>query len=541
MGRSDLGVWYCSGGLECTGASVGGGLFLAGKGVRVLCRKGGMCQLGFGQTHMGRSGKEFWYYSCNVGCTGMAGEEVVVLAGKIVGGTNESVSVVPSVIAASTKVLVSALPNVDNLSDSVAGGHADHESKEVSLEEWKESKSQWNHLYRCDGVGIYDWNFQADEEPTNYALMAFTSSSSSSSDNENFYAPKPDLVFHDASTASKTVPNVFHVKPHTTKPNKGMSQSNRPSAPTIKDWVSDSEDESKGKPMPTQKEPSFVQTTKHVKTPMTSVKPVEHTTQAENLRKDIPKSRGHKHSWTKKGCFVCKSLTYLIKDCDYYDKKMVQKPVWNHAMRVNRHNSARMTHPYSNNHVVPTAVLTRSKPVPLNAARPVTTVVPQTHVKHQRPIKRVVNKPHLPIIRPINHRPSPKNNNFHQKVTTVKAKQGNPQQALKDKGVIDGGCSRHMTENISYLSDFEKINGGYVAFGGNPKGGKITDTECVVLSFDIKLPDDNHVLLRVPRENNMYNVDLKNIVPSEDLTGLFAKATLDESNICHRRLGHINF
>nr|GEU81035.1 ribonuclease H-like domain-containing protein [Tanacetum cinerariifolium] len=117
---------------------------------------------------------------------------------------------------------------------------------------------------------------------------------------------------------------------------------------------------------------------------------------------------------------------------------------------------------------------------------------------------------------------------------------------LEILGVIDSGCSRHMTRNISYLFDFEEINGGYVAFGGNPKGGKITskgkiktgkldfddvyfvkelkfnlfsvcqmcykknsvlftDTECVVLSSDFKLPDETHVLLRVPRENNMYN------------------------------------
>nr|GFB95032.1 hypothetical protein [Tanacetum cinerariifolium] len=46
------------------------------------------------------------------------------------------------------------------------------------------------------------------------------------------------------------------------------------------------------------------------------------------------------------------------------------------------------------------------------------------------------------------------------------ATQGNPQQALKDKGVIDSGCSRHMIRNMSYLSDFEELNGGYVAFGG---------------------------------------------------------------------------
>ncbi|GJZ64299.1 putative ribonuclease H-like domain-containing protein [Tanacetum coccineum] len=68
-----------------------------------------------------------------------------------------------------------------------------------------------------------------------------------------------------------------------------------------------------------------------------------------------------------------------------------------------------------------------------------------------------------------------------------------------------------------------------------------TDTECVVLSPDFKLLDENHVLLRVPRKDNMYGIDLKNIVPSGGLTCLFTKATLDESNLWHRRLGHINF
>nr|GEW80093.1 ribonuclease H-like domain-containing protein [Tanacetum cinerariifolium] len=131
---------------------------------------------------------------------------------------------------------------------------------------------------------------------------------------------------------------------------------------------------------------------------------------------------------------------------------------------------------------------------------------------------------------------------------------GDPHQSLKNKDVIDSGCSRHMNRNISYLSDLEKINRGYVAFGGNPKGGKITgkmcdkrnnvlfiNTECVVLSSDFKLPNENHVLLSVPRENKMYNVDLKNVVPSRDLTCLFAKATLNESNLWDKRLGHINF
>nr|GFC04476.1 putative ribonuclease H-like domain-containing protein [Tanacetum cinerariifolium] len=67
------------------------------------------------------------------------------------------------------------------------------------------------------------------------------------------------------------------------------------------------------------------------------------------------------------------------------------------------------------------------------------------------------------------------------------------------------------------------------------------DTECLVLSSDFKLPDASQVLLRVPGENNMYNVNLKNIIPSGDLTCLFAKATLDEFNLSHRRLGHVNF
>ncbi|GJT98798.1 reverse transcriptase domain-containing protein [Tanacetum coccineum] len=66
------------------------------------------------------------------------------------------------------------------------------------------------------------------------------------------------------------------------------------------------------------------------------------------------------------------------------------------------------------------------------------------------------------------------------------------------------------------------------------------DNEFVVLSLNIKLIDESHVLLKVPRKNNLYSVDLKNIVPKGGLTCLFAKATSDESKLWHRRLGHIN-
>ncbi|GJZ51871.1 hypothetical protein Tco_0606386 [Tanacetum coccineum] len=56
----------------------------------------------------------------------------------------------------------------------------------------------------------------------------------------------------------------------------------------------------------------------------------------------------------------------------------------------------------------------------------------------------------------------------------IEKKTGNPQMDLQDQVVIDSGCSGHMTGNMSYLTDYEEIDGRYVAFGGNPKGGKIT-------------------------------------------------------------------
>ncbi|GJW80692.1 putative ribonuclease H-like domain-containing protein [Tanacetum coccineum] len=114
---------------------------------------------------------------------------------------------------------------------------------------------------------------------------------------------------------------------------------------------------------------------------------------------------------------------------------------------------------------------------------------------------------------------------------------GNPQQDLQKKGVIDSGCSRHMTENMSYLTDFEEINEGYrLPLEVTQKREKHLQEYNQLLKLN-----ESHVLLKVPRKNNMYSVDLKNIVPKGGLTCLFAKATSDESKLWHRRLGHINF
>nr|GEX35139.1 hypothetical protein [Tanacetum cinerariifolium] len=90
-------------------------------------------------------------------------------------------------------------------------------------------------------------------------------------------------------------------------------------------------------------------------------------------------------------------------------------------------------------------------------------------------VKDLQESNNSPPTRHINRGPSPKASNSPPRVTAVKAPmvnaaKGNPQHALKDKGVIDSGCSRHMTGNMSYLFDFEEFNGGYVAFGRNLKG-----------------------------------------------------------------------
>nr|GEU72293.1 hypothetical protein [Tanacetum cinerariifolium] len=118
----------------------------------------------------------------------------------------------------------------------------------------------------------------------------------------------------------------------------------------------------------------------------------------------------------------------------------------------------------------------------------------------------------------------------HNATTVLK---GHLHKQVEDQGYFNPGCSRHMTRNISYLNDFKEFDGGYVAFEEELKVVRLqakmcdkknivlfTDTECFVLSRDFMLADESHVLLKVPRKNNMYSVDMKNIVPKKDLTCL---------------------
>nr|GEW43999.1 putative ribonuclease H-like domain-containing protein [Tanacetum cinerariifolium] len=389
-----------------------------------------------------------------------------------------------------------------------------------------------------------------------------------------FMPPKPDLVFHNAPNVNETDHNAFNVELSRTKPDKDLSHTHRPSTPIIEDWVSDSEDDYEAE-IP-QKAPSFIQPTKQVKTPRPSVKLDETSIPAANPKTAIPKSKTNENSRNRKACFVCKSLTHLIKDCDSYDHRVAQTPTRNHAQKGNHQQYARMTLLNPQQHVVPTSVLTKSKLVPITTARPVTAAVPKPHVTRPRPAKTAVTKPYSPPRRHINCGSSPKASTFPLKVTVSKAPMVNAVKGVQGNWVWKPKCLilDHVSRNSSTsmtlkrfdyndaLGRSKSVMGGKISGKGKIRTEKLdfvdvyfvkelklnlfsvsqmcekknsvlfTDNECLVLSPEFKLPDKNQVLLRVPRENNMYNVDLNNIVPSGDLTCLFAKGTLDEYNLC---------
>ncbi|GJU71029.1 putative ribonuclease H-like domain-containing protein [Tanacetum coccineum] len=372
-----------------------------------------------------------------------------------------------------------------------------------------------------------------------------------------FVPRKPGLTFIDDIVESENldVTTVTSLSNGKTVENKGASSTiesnvvrmNNTGALIIEDWNSKDESEI---------DYTIGPSIENIKT----IKTVRET----DAHKQNP--RGNQRNWnnlmsqrlgsdfkmTNKACYVCGSFKHLHHVCD----KKGERPVWNNSRSVNHKNfSNKMTHLHPKRNFVPQAVLTRSGKhstanVAVNTVRPVNTAS-----------TKAVN-----IVRPVN---------------TANSKADNLQQKeYKEKAIIDNGCSRYMTINKCYLGEFEDYDGGLVSFGdgkgiifgkGKIKTGTLdfkdvyfckelkynmfsvsqicdkknnvlfTDTECLVLSSNFKLLDESQVLLRVPRKENIYSVDLKSVVPSGDLTCLIAKATIDESNTWHRRLGHINF
>ncbi|GJR10080.1 ribonuclease H-like domain-containing protein [Tanacetum coccineum] len=207
----------------------------------------------------------------------------------------------------------------------------------------------------------------------------------------------------------------------------------------IKDWTSDDEDDV-----------CTVKTVSSVKPNVTqAIRSQTNKSGQTSQKQGIDFKKVHKI----KACFVCKSTGHLIKDYDFYDQKSpeprvknvvttgerVVKPVWDYGKRVNHQNfSKNWKYPHAKRTFNPSTVLTRAGLVNtdrsnVSTTRSISTVRPVYTVRH-----------------------------------------GNPEILLQDHAVVNSGCSSHMTGNKAYLSDYEDLNGGFVAFGSNPKGGKIT-------------------------------------------------------------------
>nr|GEV01750.1 hypothetical protein [Tanacetum cinerariifolium] len=270
----------------------------------------------------------------------------------------------------------------------------------------------------------------------------------------NFMPPKPDLVFNTAPIAVETAHSTFTVKLSSSKPTQDLSHTNRPSAPIIEEWVSDSEDESKTNDP--KNAPSFAQPSK--------------------------------------------GMDHLIKDCTFHVKPKTQPTPRNNVHRGYDKQYASSTKKYHQKHRVPAVVFTKSKPVSVTAARPLSTTDP----------KIMAAKPR--------HAHS-----LHIKNNSVIRRHQTPSKFLKTSNSFLKVTAAHAKVDMFPLEEIPRV---------------VRLQEKGKIKTDFKLPDESQVLLRVPRENNMYNVNLKDIIPYGDLTCLFAKATIDESNLWHRRLGH---
>ncbi|GJY53024.1 hypothetical protein Tco_0444688 [Tanacetum coccineum] len=251
-------------------------------------------------------------------------------------------------------------------------------------------------------------------------------------------------------------------------------------APIIEEYESDSEDEHVSLPTEKYKTPSFAN--QEVKTHRETVK--NQFTYSKNPKVD---NKGLGYGFTTKACFVCGSLSHLIRDYDFHEKRMAQqaelnnrmrkkssqkeiRPIWNNVQRVNHKNQ-----------FVPTTVLTRTGKIPMSTARAsginnVTTVrhnfnshavltnaamkisTVKLFVNRVRP-KTVFHKTHSPFIRPFNNTTVLRTKFSKQKVNTaevnaVSAVGGKRETAVK----LLAGCNwrpkRHYWHNIS------KYNGG---------------------------------------------------------------------------------
>ncbi|GJR89322.1 putative ribonuclease H-like domain-containing protein [Tanacetum coccineum] len=246
------------------------------------------------------------------------------------------------------------------------------------------------------------------------------------------------------------------------------------------------------------------------------------------------------------------------------------KPVWNNAQRVNHQNFAKKTHPCAKKNLVPRAVLMKSGLVSINTARQVNTAHSKTTVNVARPMSYLSKTTHLTVKRPIHKNTTFKNSNIDQRVNTkkfntarpkavvnavkgnnvnaVKASaswvwksktkvlnHGNPQIDLQDQGVIDSGCSRHMTGNMSYLTDYEEIE-DMLLLEGTPKEGKSQEkdeTSGILKSFITgieNLVDHQVKVIRCDNGTEFKNKEMNKFCEMKGILRQFSVARTPQQN-----------
>nr|GEW82112.1 hypothetical protein [Tanacetum cinerariifolium] len=273
--------------------------------------------------------------------------------------TNESVSTVPSVSVASSKATVSTLLNADSLSDAVIysflakdailPGNADHQGT-TGIKTLLEELFQWRYPLQmlwclsCDAGGGYDWSFQADEEPTNYALMAYASSGSSSSSGSDNEAPPCSKAYATLQTHYDNLTiglekDIKLLKLDVVLRDNAMA-------------------ELKKKFKKDEKERDELKLTLD-----------KFQTSSKYLSKLLESQVYDKTSLR---------FDSLVFDRQVFDCKELHSHESDNSVPIS---------PENDRNVVPTEVLTGSRLMSLNAARPVPTAVPQSTVKSLRPVK----------------------------------------------------------------------------------------------------------------------------------------------------------
>ncbi|GKA18363.1 ribonuclease H-like domain-containing protein [Tanacetum coccineum] len=399
------------------------------------------------------------------------------------------------------------------------------------------------------------------------------------------FAGLDDSVYKtNVSETISSVPRIESTASKSSKDSLEQPKDVRPSAPIIEEWESDSDDDCVIRPSFEQNKPSYAKIN-FVKSDENTRKSVieQHTyRQAENLRKSQSPRDCNFYENKMVGKSVLNNMGRVTGQREVRPVWNNAQRV-NHQNKLTHPHPKRNFVPTAvatKSGLVPVNAAKQSSPraaASISTARPVNIAAPKSKLNRALPKTYSYFKAHSPVRRAFNQKLASKTNNFNKKVytamvnnvttfglevvvSTAKGKRGNavkssacwiwrlirkvidhisndggsympkrfdyvdPQGRLKsDQGIFDSGCSRHMTGNKSYLTDYQDIDGGFVAFAGSPKGGKITGkensvlftkTECLVLSPDFKLLDESQVLLKVPRQNNMYSFDLKNVVPS---------------------------